>query len=280
MSEAERQTHDEIEAELRHAVQDELERDAHTAGREAHDREAVVELRDVVREFPGNLVLDHVSFRLFRGETLAVLGGSGTGKSTILRLIMRLDLPNSGDVHVMGCDITRCSADDMLAIRRQMGMVFQGAALFDSLSVFDNVAFPLYELTDLPEHEIASQVRRSLSFVDLDPDRVGDLLPAELSGGMKKRVGVARALIHKPRLLLFDEPTSGLDPITTTTINQLIRKMQRELTVSTIVVTHDIRSAFRVAGRVALLAEGHIIFIGSPEEMMASDNEYVKEFLS
>jgi len=276
----ERQSHHEIEAELRQAVQVELAEDAHDAEFDGSGREVVIELRHVVREFPGNLVLDDVSFRLYRGETLAILGGSGTGKSTVLRLILRLDLPNSGDVYVMGTDVAHCPVPEMLTIRQQMGMVFQGAALFDSLSVFDNVAFPLYELTDLPEDEIAAQVSRALSFVDLDPDRVGSLLPAELSGGMKKRVGIARALIHQPRVLLFDEPTSGLDPITTTTINDLIRKMQRELTVSSIVVTHDIRSAFRIAGRVALLAGGHIIFIGSPEEMMASEIEYVQEFLS
>ena len=276
-----RQSHHEIEAELRQAVQDELAEDARIAtpaGRS--DREVVIELADVTRVFGDNVVLDGISFRLFRGETLAILGGSGTGKSTILRLILRLDLPDEGDVYVMGCDVAHCPVNEMLAIRRQMGMVFQGAALFDSLSVSDNVAFPLYELTDLPENEIAKRVEQALSFVDLDPERVGDLLPAELSGGMKKRVGIARALIHEPRVLLFDEPTSGLDPITTTTINDLIRKMQRELNVSSIVVTHNIRSAFRIAGRVALLAGGHIIFIGSPEEMMASENEYVQEFLS
>jgi phospholipid/cholesterol/gamma-HCH transport system ATP-binding protein len=276
----ERQSHDEIEAELRQAVQEELAEDARFADNGGGGREVVIELREVVRAFPGNLVLDHVSFQLFRGETLAILGGSGTGKSTILRLILRLDLPNSGDIYVMGTDVAHCPVNEMLAIRQQMGMVFQGAALFDSLSVADNVGFPLYEVTDLPEDEIAVWVRRALSFVDLDPARVGSLLPAELSGGMKKRVGIARALIHEPRVLLFDEPTSGLDPITTTTINDLIRKMQGELTVSTIVVTHDIRSAFRIADRVALLAGGHIIFIGSPEEMMASENDYVQEFLS
>lgn len=276
----ERQSHDEIEADLRQAVQEELAEDVRLAGNGRGGREVVIELRDVVREFSDNLVLDHVSFRLHRGETLAILGGSGTGKSTILRLILRLDLPNSGDVYVMGVDVAHCPVQEMLAIRQQMGMVFQGAALFDSLNVSDNVAFPLYELSDLPEAEIVSRVNRALTFVDLDPARVGDLLPAELSGGMKKRVGIARALIHEPRVLLFDEPTSGLDPITTTTINDLIRKMQQELTVSSIVVTHDIRSAFRIAGRVALLAGGHIIFIGSPEEMMASESEYVQEFLS
>ncbi len=280
MNEVEQSTHSQIEAELRDAVQFELAEDERSAAGRRDDREIVIQLRSVGVAFNSHVVLDDVSFELFRGETLAILGGSGAGKSTILKLIMRLAMPDAGTVTVMGCDIAHCPTDEVLAIRRQMGMVFQGAALFDSLSVYDNVAFPLYEITDLPEGQIAARVRQALNFVDLEPDRVSPLLPAELSGGMKKRVGIARALVHEPRVLLFDEPTSGLDPITTHTINDLILKMQRELTVSTIVVTHDIRSAFRIASRVALLSGGRLIFIGSPEEMLASDDEYVQEFLS
>ncbi len=160
-----------------------------------------------------------------------------------------------------------------------MGMVFQEAALFDSLSVYDNVGFYLHEHTRLSEDEIARRVTESLALVDLEPEHVMDLLPAELSGGMKKRVGIARAVAHRPRLLLYDEPTSGLDPITTRTINDLILKLQNELDVSSIVVTHDIRSAFRISNRVALLFEGVLVFIGAPEEMVASEDEYVREFL-
>jgi phospholipid/cholesterol/gamma-HCH transport system ATP-binding protein len=160
-----------------------------------------------------------------------------------------------------------------------MGMVFQEAALFDSLTVYDNVAFYLHEHTKLDEEEIGRRVRESLELVDLEPDQVMGLLPAELSGGMKKRVGIARAVVHRPRLLLYDEPTSGLDPITTRTINDLILKLQEELEVSSIVVTHDIRSAFRISNRVALLFEGALVFVGSPEEMVASEDEYVREFL-
>jgi phospholipid/cholesterol/gamma-HCH transport system ATP-binding protein len=145
--------------------------------------------------------------------------------------------------------------------------------------VYDNVGFYLHEHTDLSEEEIGHRVRESLELVDLEPDQVVDLLPAELSGGMKKRVGIARAVVHRPRILLYDEPTSGLDPITTRTINELILKLQRELDVSSIVVTHDIGSAFRISNRVALLFEGILVFVGSPEEMVASEDEYVRDFL-
>ena len=239
----------------------------------------VVEIRDLCLAFGDHAVLEGVTLELYRGETLSVLGGSGAGKSTILRLILGLTLPDSGEVRVEGQDIVNAPLPRVLSLRRNMGMVFQEAALFDSLSVFDNVGFYLHEHTDLSEEEIRRRVTESLEMVDLEPDQVMDLLPAELSGGMKKRVGIARAIVHRPRLLLYDEPTSGLDPITTRTINDLISKLQNELDVSSIVVTHDIRSAFRISNRVALLYGGELIFVGGPEEMVASEEEYVREFL-
>ena len=239
----------------------------------------VVELEDLFLKFGDHTVLQGVSLDLHRGETLSVLGGSGAGKSTILRLILGLSLPDSGQVRVEGHDIANVALTQVLALRRNMGMVFQEAALFDSLSVYDNVGFYLHEHTSLSEDEIRRRVRESLDLVDLEPDQVMDLLPAELSGGMKKRVGIARAVVHRPRILLYDEPTSGLDPITTRTINDLISKLQTELDVSSIVVTHDIRSAFRISNRVALLFEGVLVFVGGPEEMVASEDEYVREFL-
>ncbi|MCL7959028.1 MAG: ATP-binding cassette domain-containing protein [marine benthic group bacterium] len=239
----------------------------------------VVELEDLCLKFGDHTVLQGVSLDLQRGETLSVLGGSGAGKSTILRLILGLSLPDSGQVRVEGHDIAHAPLTQVLALRRNMGMVFQEAALFDSLSVYDNVGFYLHEHTGLPEEEIRRRVRESLELVDLEPNQVMDLLPAELSGGMKKRVGIARAVVHRPRILLYDEPTSGLDPITTRTINDLISKLQTELDVSSIVVTHDIRSAFRISNRVALLFEGVLVFVGGPEEMVASEDEYVREFL-
>lgn len=239
----------------------------------------VVELKDLYLAFGEYTVLNGVSLGLFRGETLSVLGGSGAGKSTILRLILGLSLPDSGEVRVEGQDISNVPLTEVLSLRRNMGMVFQEAALFDSLSVYDNVGFYLHEHTSLSEDEIGRRVRESLELVDLEPDQVLDLLPAELSGGMKKRVGIARAVVHRPRMLLYDEPTSGLDPITTRTINDLILKLQTELDVSSIVVTHDIRSAFQISNRVALLSEGVLVFVGSPEEMVASEDEYVRAFL-
>lgn len=239
----------------------------------------VVEMESVHLAFGDHIVLADVSLELRKGETLSVLGGSGAGKSTILRLILGLSLPDAGEVRVEGQDISVAPLRKVLALRRNMGMVFQEAALFDSLSVYDNVGFYLHEHTDLPEAEIGRRVRESLALVDLEPDQVTDLLPAELSGGMKKRVGIARAIVHRPRILLYDEPTSGLDPITTRTINDLIMKLQRELDVSSIVVTHDIRSAFRISNRVALLSDGALAFVGGPEDMVASEDDYVREFL-
>ena len=160
-----------------------------------------------------------------------------------------------------------------------MGMVFQSAALFDSLSVFENVAYPLREHTDLEEDAIEQRVREKLQFVDLEPDEVMEKLPSELSGGMRKRVGIARGMANDPEIMLYDEPTSGLDPLTTGTITRLILKLQRELGVTSIVVSHDIRSVFRMATKVALLHEHRIVFFGTPEEMSAAEDPYIRDFL-
>lgn len=224
-------------------------------------------------------VLDDVSLELYRGETVVIVGESGTGKSTALKLILRLLVPDSGRVLVNGRDIVDLSFNDALAERRRMGMVFQGAALFDSMSVYENVAYPLREHTALAEDEIEAAVRQKLQFVDLEPDLVMHRLPAELSGGMKKRVGIARGLANDPEIMLYDEPTSGLDPLTTGTITRLIMKLQRELGVTSLVVSHDIRSANRMASAIALLADRRIVFFGTPEEMAANDNRYIRDFL-
>lgn len=224
-------------------------------------------------------VLEDVSLVARKGETVVVLGESGTGKSVLLKLILRLLAPDSGRILIEGQEISGLSFTQALEVRQRMGMVFQGAALFDSMTVFENVAYPLREHTDLDEDEIEARVRQKLEFVDLDPDRVIGQLPAELSGGMRKRVGIARGLANDPQIMLYDEPTSGLDPLTTGTITRLIMKLQRELGVTSIVVSHDIRSAFRMASRVALLAECQIKFSGTPEEMTASDDPYIRDFL-
>ncbi len=224
-------------------------------------------------------VLEDVSLELYHGETVVIAGESGTGKSTILKLVLRLLIPDEGRVLIGGYDVVGLSFDDALAERQRIGMVFQGAALFDSMSVYENIAYPLHEHTTLTEDEIERIVREKLAFVDLDPDAVMNRLPAELSGGMKKRVGIARGMAKNPEIMLYDEPTSGLDPLTTGTITRLIMKLQRELQVTSLVVSHDIRSANRMASAIAVLADRRIVFFGTPEEMAASDDRYIRDFL-
>jgi phospholipid/cholesterol/gamma-HCH transport system ATP-binding protein len=240
---------------------------------------AIIELERVHLSFGDRVILEDVSFLAQRGETIAVVGESGTGKSTTLKLILRHLQPDSGRVYVDGEDVSGLSFEEALRVRQRMGMVFQGAALFDSMSVYENVAYPLREHTDYDETEIERRVREKLAFVDLEPERVMEQLPSELSGGMRKRVGIARALANDPAVMLYDEPTSGLDPLTTATITRLIMKLQRELKVTSIVVSHDIRSVFRMASQVAVLADRRIRFFGTPEEMAASDDRYIQDFL-
>ncbi|MGH7621436.1 MAG: ABC transporter ATP-binding protein [Gemmatimonadaceae bacterium] len=266
------------EDELRARFSEELEEGEEAQDRVASSREAIVELERVSLAFD-RPILENVSLVTRRGETVVIAGESGTGKSTILKLILRLLQPDSGRVLIDGEIINDVSYEEALVIRQKMGMVFQGSALFDSMSVFENIAFPLREHTQLTDEEIEARVREKLEFVDLAPDEVMDKLPAELSGGMKKRVGIARGMAANPAIMLYDEPTSGLDPLTTGTITRLIIKLQRELKVTSVVVTHDVRSAFRMATRVALLAQHKIVFFGSPEEMTASQDRYVQDFL-
>jgi phospholipid/cholesterol/gamma-HCH transport system ATP-binding protein len=269
-------------ARVRQAIRTELAEDAPEdlirRAEEAEDEYPVVELDNVSLAFDYP-VLEDISLTVEKGETVVIVGESGTGKSTILKLILRLLVPDKGRVLIMGDDIVSLSFDEALQVRQRMGMVFQGAALFDSLSVFDNVAYPLREHTDLTEDEIEAHVREKLEFVDLDPDKVMDSLPAELSGGMKKRVGIARGMANDPQIMLYDEPTSGLDPLTTGTITRLIMKLQRELNVTSVVVSHDIRASFRMGSRIALLADHSIRFMGTPEEMASSDDRYLRDFL-
>ncbi len=263
-------------ADVRRAIRGALQEDRGASGE--HEGVAVIELDHVSLAFDEPILQD-VSFAAHEGETIVIVGESGTGKSTALKLILRLLVPDEGQVLVQGKDISHLSFEEALDVRQSMGMVFQGAALFDSMTVFENIAYPLREHTELTDDEIEARVREKLEFVDLEPDRVMEQLPAELSGGMKKRVGIARGMANNPQVMLYDEPTSGLDPLTTGTITRLIMKLQRELGVTSIVVSHDIRSAFRMATRIALLAEKHIVFFGTPEEMAASENEYIRDFL-
>jgi phospholipid/cholesterol/gamma-HCH transport system ATP-binding protein len=255
-------------------IREELDTEA-----DAPKAEALITLDDVYLTFE-KPILKGVSLEARKGETLMVAGESGTGKSTILKLILRLLIPDSGSIQVLGENVGELTFKEALALREQIGMVFQNAALFDSLTVFDNIAYPLRENTDLDEAEIDRRVREKLEFVDLEADEVMRQLPSQLSGGMRKRVGLARAIATDPCIVLYDEPTAGLDPLTVGTINDLIRKLQRELKVTSILVTHDIRAGFRVADRVNLLREGQIVFDGSPERMVAANDPYIASFLS
>ena len=242
------------------------------------ESDAIIALDHVFLAFD-TPILEDVSFVARKGETICIVGESGTGKSTTLKLILRLLVPEKGAVCIGGKNITALTFEEALEVRQTMGMVFQGAALFDSMSVFENIAYPLREHTKLSDDEIEARVREKLQFVDLDPDRVMEQLPSELSGGMRKRVGIARGMADNPHIMLYDEPTSGLDPLTTGTITRLIMKLQRELNVTSVVVSHDIRSVFRMATKVAVLNERRIVFFGTPEEMAASDDKYLRDFL-
>ncbi len=263
---------------VRTAIRNELEVIATTSTPAKKSNRPVVELKNVSLAFE-NPILEDVSFVAREGETIVIVGESGTGKSTILKLLLRLLVPEKGEVIIDGEEITQLSFNEALNVRQKMGMVFQGAALFDSMTVYENIAYPLREHTSLTEDEIEARVKEKLQFVDLDPNKVMEQMPAELSGGMKKRVGVARGMANNPKIMLYDEPTSGLDPLTTATITHLIMKLQRELSATSVVVSHDIRSAFRMASKIAVLAKRKIVFFGSPEDMASSDDKYLQDFL-
>ena len=240
---------------------------------------AIVEVADVRKSFETLDVLKGISFRLDKGETLVVMGGSGSGKTVLLRLIDGLIRPDSGTVHLFGQRIENLSEEELLPIRRRLGYVFQGAALFDSLTVEENVGYPLREHTDLADTEIRERVVHFLSLVGLD-EKVLPLLPAELSGGMRKRVGIARALIGQPEGLLFDEPTAGLDPTNSKLVGELISELGSEVCDTAIVVTHDLELAKTVADRVAVLIRGQFAAIGRLDDVLGSRDPDVQAFLS
>jgi phospholipid/cholesterol/gamma-HCH transport system ATP-binding protein len=239
---------------------------------------ALVELREVRKAFDAHQVLQGVSVALARGTTLAVMGGSGAGKTVLLRIVAGLIRPDSGAVALFGTRIDRMREEAMLPLRRRTGFVFQGAALFDSLSVFENVAFPLREHTSLPLGEITDRVHRFLELVGLPG--TDDLLPAELSGGMKKRVGIARALVMEPEVVFFDEPTAGLDPTNARIVAELIAQLRTGVCDTAIVVTHDVEFADMVADRMAILHQGRFADMGTPAEIHRSANADVRRFLA
>ena len=239
--------------------------------------EAVISLRQLNITFGTHTVLDNIDLDVYKGETLAVLGPSGTGKSTVLRSMIGLLEPNGGQIFIQGEDVSGLDEDGWNRLRMKMGMVFQYSALFDFLTVGENVAFGLRQHTDKSDVEIQGIVTQMLDLVGLPGAQ--DLYPAELSGGMKKRVGLARAIAVNPEIVLYDEPTAGLDPIMSRNISRLIKKTQEQLHVTSVLVTHDMQSAFYAADRVAMLYEGHIVAIGTAEEMKNSTNPIVKAFI-
>lgn len=239
--------------------------------------EAVISLRQLNITFGTHTVLDNIDLDVYKGETLAVLGPSGTGKSTVLRSMIGLLEPNGGKIFIQGEDVSGLDEDGWNRLRMKMGMVFQYSALFDFLTVGENVAFGLRQHTYKSNEEIQGIVTQMLDLVGLPGTQ--DLYPAELSGGMKKRVGLARAIAVNPEIVLYDEPTAGLDPIMSRNISRLIKKTQEQLHVTSVLVTHDMQSAFYAADRVAMLYEGHIVAIGTAEEMKNSTNPIVKAFI-
>ena len=237
----------------------------------------IISIRDLVVEYDGRRVLNGLNLAIEPGETMVLLGGSGSGKSTLLRQIIGLERPRSGSVIVKGVDITRCSPADLKKVRHSIGVAFQSAALFNSLSVKDNVALPLREHTRLAPSIIDLMVWMKLAVVGLAD--FGQLLPQELSGGMKKRGAVARALALDPEILVLDEPSAGLDPIVAAELDELILLLKDAFQMTVIVVTHELPSAFRIADRIAMLHQGKFVMVGAKEEIRASQDPLVRHFL-
>ena len=238
----------------------------------------MIKVSNVNKYFKNRHVLKDISLEVKKGETLVIIGGSGSGKSTLLKLLIGLLKPDSGKILIDGEDITDMTEEQLDEVRLKMGMVFQYSALFDSMSVGDNVSFGLREHSNYKESKIQEIVENKLNLVGLSG--FADYMPNELSGGMKKRVSLARAIAFEPAILLYDEPSSGLDPVTSAKIDELIVQMQEVLEVTSIVVTHDMKSAFYIADRIAMIYQGEMIFIGTPEEMKKSTDNRVLEFIN
>lgn len=268
-----------------------------------HRLTPAIEFKNVVKYYDDALILNRISFTVRRGETKIILGGSGSGKSTILKLIIGLEKADEGEIWVDGEDITRYRESELMSVRQKIGMVFQEGALFDSLSVADNVAYRLHEQGELEEDEILGVVRKTLGFVELE--EAIDKMPSELSGGMRRRAAIARALVGNPKIMLYDEPTAGLDPLTARTINELVIKLRDLEGVSSVFVTHRLKDVFTMSNeylvhqrgvlrymkedegnlclvntRLLMLREGEIIFDGFDEEIRHSRDEYIQKFLA
>jgi len=238
----------------------------------------MIEIVDLYKAFGRNHVLRGANLKVEKGESMVVIGGSGSGKSVLIKHIIGTLKPDSGSILIDGVDIAKLSENELYETRKRFGMLFQMAALFDSMKVWENVAFALMRHGKLKEKdakEIASEKLRMVGLMGVE-----DLMPSELSGGMKKRVGLARAIAHSPEILLYDEPTTGLDPIMADAINDLIIEMKQKLLVTSVAITHDMHSAYKIADRIAMLYEGRIIATGTPDEIKNTDNAIVRQFIT
>ncbi len=237
----------------------------------------MIKIIDLHKSFGDKKILKGVNLEIKDKEITVILGGSGSGKSVLIKHIMGLLKPDSGKIIIDGVDFINATGEKLLEIRNKFGMLFQYSALFDSMSVKDNIAFPLFEHTKMSKKEIYKIVSEKLGLVGLDG--VEELFPASLSGGMQKRVALARAIVLKPKNIVYDEPTSGLDPLMSKQVDSLIVDMSDKLKITSIIISHDIPSAFRIADKIAVLYQGVIVADGSPQEILKSKNKYVKEFL-
>ncbi len=238
----------------------------------------MIKIDNLHKSFGENKVLDGVNLEIEKGETIVIIGRSGCGKSVLLKHIIGLLRPDQGQIFIDGEDVTSYTNEKLFKLRQRCGMLFQASALFDSMTVEENVGLGLREHRLLPENEIKEKIREKLKLVGLSG--VEEVMPAELSGGMKKRVGLARAIAMDPEFVLYDEPTTGLDPIMADAINDLIISLRNKLSITSIAVTHDIVSASKIADRIAMLYQGKIIFVGTPDEIKKSDNALVHQFIT
>lgn len=242
------------------------------------EKEIVIKTRDVVKKFGDRTILNGISLDIYRGETFVIMGGSGCGKSTFLRHLIGALKPDSGNVFLLGKDLATLNEDAMDVVKKKIGMCFQSAALFDSMTVGENVSLPLREHTKLEKSVIDTVIKMKLELVGLRGFE--GLMPSQLSGGMKKRVGLARAIVLDPEIVFYDEPTAGLDPIVSGVIDKLILDLSKKLSITSVVVTHDMKSVFSIADRVAMLYEGRVLEVGEPQEIKKSKNQMVQQFIN
>ncbi|MGE4399867.1 MAG: ABC transporter ATP-binding protein [Campylobacterales bacterium] len=240
----------------------------------------MIEIRGLCKKFGKKEILRGVDLDIRQGVTTVIFGLSGSGKSTIIKHIVGLLQPDAGEIRVDGQKITGLNGNELLELRKKIGFLFQSGALFDSMNVYENVAFPLREHTNMSEAEIQKEVYAALEMVALEPERVSKLYPDELSGGMRKRAGLARTIILRPQIMLYDEPTTGLDPIISDQISQMIIKLQKELKITSILISHDIKEAFKCADYAAMLYEGVIIESSDADSFKNTDNKIVQNFLN